>query len=604
MSAAKPAAKPAAAPGAGPGPGPGAGRPHLQRLRLLRAFAPRLLAGLFFMGLTVAVELLYPKALSHFIDNIGGGGGDWAGRFGLLMLAVLTLQALATTLRYYLFESTGLMIVTRIRRLLYGALIRQPIAFYDKHNVGELTGRLAADVEVLHDTLTMGLAISLRSLCVLLGAAAMLLSISPQLSVVLLVCVPLSLYLGKRAGGLLRGRAREIQQRQADCGKVAHEHFTNIRLVHAFGQHAGARQRYHAATAAALDAALGNVRLLAGFRGVSSLLTYLALLLTLWLGAGLIAGGRLTVGQLVSFVLYAGMVSASAGALSDYWGDWMRSIGATERVFEIIDSAPEGEGAAGAGRRLQGRIAFDGVSFAYPERPGRAALDDVSFAIAAGEKVALVGASGAGKSTIASLLLGFYRPDAGAIRFDGQTADALALADIRANIAIVEQEPSLFSGSIGENIAFAVAGRAVAPAEVEAAARLANAHDFIAAFPQGYDTIVGDRGVQLSGGQKQRVAIARALLRDPRILILDEATSALDSASELLVQTALEQLMRGRTTIIIAHRYSTIVKADRVLVLRQGAVAQQGTHAELLRQRDGLYFQLMENQLAMYRDSA
>ncbi|PHV08473.1 ABC transporter permease [Janthinobacterium sp. BJB412] len=602
MSAAEPTAGPAPAP---PTAAADAARPHLQRLRLLRAFAPRLLAGLFFMGLTVAVELLYPKALSHFIDNIGARReAGWYTRFGLLMLAVLTTQALATTLRYYLFESAGLMIVTRIRRLLYGALIRQPIAFYDRHNVGELTGRLAADVEVLHDSLTMGMAVSLRSLCVLLGCVAMLLAISPQLSLVLLVGVPLSLYLGKRAGGQIRGRAREIQQRQADCGKVAHEHFTNIRLVHAFGQHAGARRRYRAATEAALAAALGNTRLLAGFRGLYSLLTYLALLLTLWLGAGMIAAGRLTVGELVSFVLYAGMIAGAAGAISDHWGDWMRSIGATERVFEIIDSAPEDEGAAGAGLQLQGRIAFDGVSFAYPERPGRAALDDVSFAIGAGEKVALVGASGAGKSTIASLLLGFYRPDAGTIRFDGQAAHALALADIRANIAIVEQEPSLFSGSIGENIAFAVAGRAVAPAEVEAAARLANAHDFIAAFPQGYDTIVGDRGVQLSGGQKQRVAIARALLRDPRILILDEATSALDSASELLVQTALEQLMRGRTTIIIAHRYSTIVKADRVLVLRQGAVAQQGTHAELLRQRDGLYFQLMENQLAMYRDSA
>lgn len=576
--------------------------PHLQRLALLRVFAPRLAMGLLFMTVTVLVELSYPRALSYFIDHIGlKNDGSWFGPFAATVTAVLALQAVATTMRYYLFESTGHMIVTRIRRLLYGALIRQPVGFYDRHNVGELTSRLSADVEILHDTLTMGLAISLRSLCVLAGCVVMLLSISPVLSLILLVYVPLTLYMGDWLGKHVRRRSREIQQRQADCGSVAHEYFTNIRLVHAFNQQRAAGAKYADATAHALTAAIGNTRLLASFRGVSSFAMYLALLATLWLGAKLIGQGRLSAGELTSFVIYAGMVTSSSGAVSDFWSDWMRTIGATERVFEIIDSEASSEAQPSGVVALRGDLSFRDVSFVYPERPEKLALDGVSFTIAAGENVALVGASGAGKSTIASLMLGFYRPRSGSIAFDGLPYEQLDVVGVRAHIAIVEQEPSLFSGSIFENIAFAVPDREVTRAEVADAARLANAHDFIDGFPHGYDTVVGERGVQLSGGQKQRIAIARALLRNPKILILDEATSALDSASELQVQQALDKLMEGRTTIVIAHRYSTIVKADRALVLERGAIVQQGAHAELIQQRGGLYFHLMQNQLSAYR---
>jgi len=576
--------------------------PHLQRLALLRTFALRLALGLLFMALTVLVELSYPRALSYFIDHIGmKGDSSWFAPFAAIVTAVLALQAVATTMRYYLFESTGHMIVARIRRLLYGALIRQPVGFYDKHNVGELTSRLSADVEILHDTLTMGLAISLRSLCVLAGCVVMLLLISPVLSLILLVYVPLTLYMGDWLGKQVLQRSRDIQQRQAECGGVAHEYFTNIRLVHAFNQQRAAGAKYADATAHALTAAVANTRLMASFRGVSSFVMYLALLVTLWLGSRLIGQGSLSVGELTSFVIYAGMVTSSSGAVSDFWSDWMRTIGATERVFEIIESEAQPVAAPVGAVTLHGALAFRDVSFVYPERPEKVALDGVSFSIAAGENVALVGASGAGKSTIASLILGFYRPRQGCIAFDGVPSEQLDVAGMRAHIAIVEQEPSLFSGSIFENIAFAVPDRQVTREEVADAARLANAHDFIAGFPHGYDTVVGERGVQLSGGQKQRIAIARALLRDPKILILDEATSALDSASELQVQQALDKLMEGRTTIVIAHRYSTIVKADRALVLERGAVVQQGAHAELIQQRDGLYFHLMQNQLTAYR---
>ena len=586
--------------------------PHLQRLRLLKPFAPRLCAALCVMAVTVAIQLIYPRALSYFIDNVGTRrSSEWYTGLALAMLAVLTAQAAASTLRYYLFETTGHMIVTRARRLLYGALMHKPIGFYDRHNVGELTSRLSADAEVLHDTLSTGLPIALRSLFVFLGGAAMLLTISPALSLILVFFVPATMLLAKWGGKSLRGLSGDMQGSQAECGKVANEHFANIRLVRAFNQHRTAIARYFGASERALQVAVSSTRMFAAFRGISSMLVYLALLATLWFGARMIGRGELTIGELTAFLVYANMVSESAGAVSDAWSDWMRTIGATERVFEMMDGAEDGGGAestaagpallAAGPHRLAGHIRFSAVSFHYPERQERRALDNVSFTVDVGEKIALVGPSGAGKSTIAALLLGFYAPGSGKISFDGVDAAILGGTAVRANIAIVEQEPSLFSGSIYENIAFAVPDREASLAEVERAARAAHAHDFIAAFPNGYGTIVGDRGVQLSGGQKQRVAIARALLRDPAILILDEATSALDSASELQVQQALDRLMEGRTTIIIAHRYSTIVKADRILVLDQGSVVQQDSHRELMQHEAGLYYQLMEHQLAGQR---
>jgi ATP-binding cassette subfamily B protein len=555
-------------------------------------------AGALCMALAVLVQLAYPKALAYFIDNVGQGQAPaWYGTFFLAALGVLVVQGVAATMRYYLFESAGYMIVTRLRRLVYAALLRQPVAFYDKHHVGELTSRLAADVEQLHDTLSMGLAIALRCLLIAAGALAMLLTISPPLCLVLLCYAPLSIMLGNWAGDKLKARAREIQHSQAECGKVAHEHFTNVRLVRAFGQYRTALARYEDATGRALQTAVASTGLFGLYRGVSSFLTYFALLLTLWYGARLIGTGTLSIGELTAFIVYAAMATESAAMVNDFRADWARTLGASERLFEIVESAPPPD-PEHTGAALGGQFAFEGVDFGYPERPQRLALEGISFSVDAGQKVALVGASGAGKSTVASLLLGLYEPEAGQVLFDGRRRPP---HEARAGIAVVEQEPALFSGTIHDNIAFALPGRTATRAEVAAAARLANAHDFITAFPHGYDTVAGERGVQLSGGQKQRIAIARALLRNPAILVLDEATSALDAASEMQVQAALERLMEGRTTIIIAHRYSTVVKADRILVLQEGRIVQQGRHDELLRERDGLYLHLMQHQLSQYR---
>jgi len=575
--------------------------PHLDRLRLLRQVRGRLAAALLCMSAGVLIQLGFPRAIAWFIDNaeqLRQAGGIPL-HLVLAMLGAAIALAVVSAMRYYLFQSASQMIVTRLRRQLFDVLIRQPIGFFDQHHVGELTSRLHSDVMALHESLTIGAANVLRSLCVFAGGVVMLLTLSPLLSLPLALFIPASLYLGKRSGNSYRERAREVQSSLADSGKVAQEHFANVRLVHAFNQQAGASARYGTATARAMAATLANARLLSTFQGLMSLLLYLALISILCFGAWLIGQGRLSVGELTAFILYATMVTEAANALTEFWGSWMRTLGATDRIFELLRMAPRPEDGVQPAR-LSGRIVFDQVGFRYPQRPAQAALDGVSLSLAAGETVALVGPSGAGKSTIANLLLGHYAPTEGRILFDGIDAATLAPAALRRHVALVEQEPSLFSGTIADNIRFAVPEREVTQAEIEAAARHAQAHDFILGFPDGYGTVVGERGVQLSGGQKQRIAIARAMLRDPAILILDEATSALDAASETLVQAGLDKLMEGRTTIVIAHRLSTIVSADRILVLAGGRIRQQGSHAELLREKDGAYAELMRHQLAQY----
>ena len=571
--------------------------PHLERLRLLYPVRWRLIGALFFMALTTIGQLALPKAAAYFIDHIEVlKNTNISPLLILLLLGAIVVQTIAAALQYYLFESCGHLIVSRIRSQLFEVLINRPISFYDKHHVGELTSRLTADVQGLQQAMTMGAAGALGSLFMFIGGVTMLVTISPLLSVVLALFIPASLYLGKLTGTNYRQRSREVQSSLADSGKVAHEYFTNVRLVHSFNQQNGALAQYKQAIVRLLGVSFASTRLLAWFRALSSLMVFVSLLLTMWLGVYLIGQGKLSVGDLTAAAIYSSMITGAASSLSESWNMWMRMIGSTDRIFALL-SLHRPQYPLLAHPVLAGQIKFENVVFSYPERPDSEALKGISFSINVGEKIALVGASAAGKSTISSLILGHYQPSVGSLLFDNVDATILGIEHIRRHIAIVEQEPSLFSGSIFENIAFALPGRTVTLDEVIAAAKLANAHEFIVGFPQGYDTVAGERGVQLSGGQKQRIAIARALLRDPKILILDEATSALDSASELLVQRALDVLMEGRTTIIIAHRFSTIMKADRILVMDHGSIVQQGSHAELFQQKEGIYFQLMHNQL-------
>lgn len=558
----------------------------LQRLRLLKPVRKRLAVGLMAMLVTVAIQLAYPKAVAHFIDHVDRQQSySWYAVFAAAMMLLVVVQSVATALRYYLFESAGHILVASVRERLFSRLIDQPIAFFDQNNIGELTNRLYADVEVLQDSLTMGLAISLRSAFVCVGGLVLLTLLSPMLSIILIVFLPISMFLGRWVGNRIKVLSGLIQDRLAAVGTVAQEQLGNIRLVQSFNQQRFGKCKYNEKIDESLTTTLNCTRYFALFQGGSSLLVYLALLSTLGLGAVLISKNQLTVGELTSFVIYSAMVATSAVALTDFWSEWMRSIGATERIVAIMH-APVAQ-SSGVAHAVEGRIAFREVSFTYPTRAETPALVRFTASIAQGEKIALVGPSGAGKSTVVNLIMGFYRPDSGALLFDGVDAEACDWAVLRQYMAVVEQEPALFDGTIYDNIAYSKPS--ASREEVVAAVSQANALDFINRFPAGFNTRVGSRGVQLSGGQRQRIAIARAILREPKILILDEATSALDAISEREVQSALDRLMAGRTTIIIAHRFATLAKADRVLVLEAGQLVQEGTPSTLKSDSDGLY---------------
>lgn len=571
---------------------------QVQRLAFIQPYLGRLVLGFVVMLLSIGIQLSLPQATSYFIDNITIGESiDWLNPTTALMLGVFIIYCISTALRYYLFESTGALIVNDLRCHLFGCIIRQEIGFFDRHKTGELVGRLSSDVEMLKDTLSMNVAIGVRSLLVSIGASIFLIWMSPLLSLVLVLLIPTSLLLGRWLGQRAQSQSRALQKNLAQGIQVAQENISNVRLVQAFNQEKKAKSDFTDKARQALAQALANTRLFAVYQGMSTFVSYSALLVVLWMGGILIAEKALTIGELTGFILYAGMLTTSVNGVTGFWGEWKRSYGGTERVFELINRVPLGASKSGTkSHNLHGEVGFHSVSFSYPGRPNQYALKAFDLIIKPGEKVGLVGPSGAGKSTIANLLLGFYEPTQGEITFDGIPTTELNLKRLRAQIAIVEQEPTLFSGTIAENIAFALPDRPASLEEITAAAKESNAHEFISSFPSGYQTLVGEKGVQLSGGQKQRIAIARAMLRDPKLLILDEATSALDTESETLVQQALDRLMQDRTTILIAHRYSSIAKVDRLVVLDEGQLVQTGAHHQLIDDVDGLYHKLMSKQ--------
>jgi ATP-binding cassette subfamily B protein len=583
---------------------PAVRRAALRRLWILaRPELPTLAAGVFFLLLASAANLAYPQAMRLVIDAalgqgrpgvLGPSGPSLIDRAALAMAAIAVLQGLSMAARYILFSVSGERVVARLRQDLFRAILDQEIGFFDERRTGELTSRLSSDTAVVQGAVSSYVAMGLRHLAGVVGGLALLLYTSPVLTLLMLAVVPPLALGGVAYGRRVRKISWQVHEALAAAGEVAEESIAGIRTVRSFDAEEKEAQRYSGAIQRSFALARRRARASGTFMAAALTAAYAAVALVLWYGGRLLVRGGMTPGDLASFLLYTVMVAMSLGSLADLWAEAMSALGATARIFELMDRTPRMPTAGGrALARVEGRVAFEGVRFAYPSRPDAPVLYGLDLEIQAGEVVALVGPSGAGKSTVAALLGRLYDPTGGVVRLDGCDLRQLDPHWLRRQIGVVSQEPVLFSASIAENIRY---GRADAgDAEVEAAARAANVHGFVSRFPEGYATQVGERGIQLSGGQKQRVAIARAVLKDPRLLVLDEATSALDAESEFLVREALERLMEGRTTLIIAHRLSTVIDADRVLVLDGGVLVQSGSHAELMAQ-GGLYRQLVERQ--------
>jgi ATP-binding cassette subfamily B protein len=561
------------------------GRPERKRIAL----------GTLFLIIGAGASLIYPQGIRIVIDGAAHGAGPGLiDRNALLMAVVSVVFGVSIALRYRLFSLAGERVVTHLREKLYRAIIEQEIAFFDARRTGELTSRLASDTAVLQSAVSVNVSMALRSLAQAAGGVAFLIYTSPRLTALMLAVVPAVALGAVIYGRRVRRLSRDVQDALAAAGEVAEESIGGIRTVRAFVAEAKEADRYAGAVGKALALARRRIGASAVFMAIASTASFAAAALVFWYGGRLVLRGEILPGQLMTFLIYTLIVAMALGGLADLWADFMRAAGAAERVFELLDRAPAIPSQGGAQpAHVDGEVQLASVQFAYPTRPDVRVLDGVDLTLAAGEVVALVGPSGAGKSTVASLMLRFYDPQDGRVLFDRKDVRTLDPRWLRGHIGTVAQEPILFSTSIAENIRYGRPG--ANDAEVEAAARAANAHGFVSQFPEGYATLVGERGVQLSGGQKQRVAIARAVLKDPRVLILDEATSALDAESEHLVREALERLMRGRTTLIIAHRLSTVMGADRVVVLDGGKIVQSGPHARLVTE-EGLYRRLVERQ--------
>jgi len=564
----------------------------------LRPYRGKLLLAFVCLVVAAAAGLVFPLVIGFLLDAAfelkDRGALD---RIALVLLGIFAVQALMNFVQVYLLSSTTERIVARLREDTFAHLIHLSPAFFTERRTGELTSRLSSDLALLQSLLGTWVSELSRQILFTIGGIAMLTITNPGLTLTTLAVVPIVVAAAILFGRALRAASTGVQDRIADAMGTADEAFASIRTVQSFTREPVETQRFRTLLDGVVNAAVHRAKLRAGFFGVVGFVAFASVVAVLWQGGAQVLAGRLTAGALVAFLFYALTVAAAVGALASLFGNFQEAVGAAQRIFELLDTratvADQARPIALA-KPVRGAVVLDAVSFRYgDDQPD--VLHDVSLSVAPGEVIALVGRSGAGKTTLSSLVPRFWDVSSGQITLDGINVRALALTDLRGAIGIVPQEPTLVSGSVGENIAYARSDASAA--EVEAAARAAHAWEFIARLPEGLNTRVGERGVKLSGGQRQRIAIARMFLKNPAVVILDEATSSLDSESEQLVESALTELLYQRTTIIIAHRLSTVRRADRVIVMDQGRIIEQGSHDALLA-LGGLYFSLYNRQFA------
>ena len=559
--------------------------------------------GLFALGLVALVLssgtlLAFPLLAGKLLDIATGKKISYfssINEIALALVVILFVQSIFSFVRVYTFAIVSERALADLRKKLYQKIIWLPLSFFDNRRVGELMSRITADVAILLDLFSLTVAEFLRQILTLVLGTVIIFFFAPKLTGFMLLTFPVLVLLALVFGKYIRKLSRKTQDQLAQANIVVEESLQSISVVKAFTNENFETNRYANVLMSVVNVAIRTSRYRGLFISFIILAVFGGIVAVGWYGAFLVQSHEMTVGELFSFVLYTPFIGFSIAGLGDIYSQLQRSIGASERLLEILKEKDEAEEIDFPPVKLQGKIEFDNVSFAYPTRKDFQVLKDLNFQVEPGEKVALVGQSGSGKSTIINLLLRFYAVEQGAIKVDGKSIQEFNLTAYRRNLGIVPQEVILFGGTIRENISY---GKPAATfEEVEDAARQANALDFIESFPDGFNTLVGERGVKLSGGQRQRVAIARAILKNPSILILDEATSSLDAQSEVLVQQALEKLMEGRTTIVIAHRLSTIKKVDRIFVIQEGRLAEMGSHLELSALSNGIYRNLLTLQL-------
>jgi ABC transporter fused permease/ATP-binding protein len=566
--------------------------------RFVLPYKVNFLLGMVFLLFSSLTLLTFPYVAGKLIDTASGESWlvDDINGIAFILLGILLVQSIFSFFRVWLFAKVSERSMRDIRISLYSQLVQLPMTFFDKRRTGELISRITADVSMLQDTFSVTLAELFRQIITLLAGVAFLMVTTPKLTFFMLATFPVLVIIAMVFGKFIRKLSKQAQDELAAANVIVEETLQSIMTVKSFAGEEYESNRYRNGLNRVVAVALKA----AGFRGAFISFIIFALfggiVAVMWYGATLVASGEMSVGDLVSFVLYTTFIGGSIAGLGDIYGQIQKAIGSSERVLEILDETPELSTADFQKVRMAGNVQFEQVRFNYPTRPELEVLKNINFHIPAGEKVALAGQSGAGKSTIIQLLLKFYPVEKGSILVDGKNISEWNLKQLRSNIGIVPQEVLLFGGSIRENIAYAKPD--ATEEEIIEAAKKANAWQFISKFPEGLSTTVGERGIKLSGGQRQRVAIARAILKDPAILILDEATSSLDAESEALVQEALDELMKNRTTIIIAHRLATIRKVDRIYVLKDGEIVEEGTHEDLAMHEDGFYANLVRLQFA------